>query len=230
MDSWCVDLSAMKSRSRVVIRSLPKSGERSPPQRYQSKSRSFWGRFPRSPEDDLTDGFKECTTAEWFSIDLHREEFTTGVDRHASMEDRSTCRERDTSSPSPRGRACARRVSGLATNDRRRRSTQRLLILGEFVRIGRVQRGKIGIGQGIPDAVDFDGLSVEVDVMQESAVIHLPGGVAGNHLPFELELHDRSGLLHLGHQTVGPHPARLGHESRGRVVAVDGPGRSARAG
>ena len=48
-----------------------------------------------------------------------------------------------------------------------------------------------------------------------------PGGIAVDHLAFELELHDRGGLLHPRHHDGIAQAGALRHETGRRIVGVD---------
>ena len=95
----------------------------------------------------------------------------------------------------------------------------------EGVGIGRIDGGKVGVGEGVGGAVDLDGSVFVVDAMEHAAVVHLPLGVTFDDGAHELELKDGDGLVHAGDKMViGESGNALGIEVGGGVVGVDGVG------
>ncbi len=83
-----------------------------------------------------------------------------------------------------------------------------------------IDRREKRVPQRVTHAVDLDRSGGVVDAVEQAAVFHVPLGVARDHLPFELELHDRRRLLHPGDRALFPHAGALALKAGRRVVGV----------
>ena len=113
----------------------------------------------------------------------------------------------------------------LVRNDRPQAVQAGLLLGRERVGVGRVERREVRVVERVADAVDGDGPPRRGRSGGRSrrwSSSH--SGLRAIDLAFELELHDRDGLLHPGDEQVGPQPSPLGTEARRGVVGVDRPG------
>jgi len=76
------------------------------------------------------------------------------------------------------------------------------LALGQLVGVLRVEGGEVAGAHRVLDAVDRDHAAGGVHVLEEQPVVHLPVGVAEDHLALELEEDDRDRLLDRVHAVV----------------------------
>ena len=73
-----------------------------------------------------------------------------------------------------------------------------LLLDRECIRVGGVDCGEIVVEQFVALAVDFHRSRIEVYMMEQPSVVHLPFRMAANHISFQLPLNHRYSLVHLG--------------------------------
>ncbi len=96
----------------------------------------------------------------------------------------------------------------------------------ESVGIGGVDGGEMGVFEGVGFSIDGDGAVLVIDEVEETAVFHVPLGVAGDDLAGELELEDGNGFVHFGDEVfIGKVSFAFGVEAGCGVVGVDGFGK-----
>src|ERR1700737_2012919 len=72
--------------------------------------------------------------------------------------------------------------------------------------MGGVVCWKVGVVERVSDAIDFDCFILAIDPMEQTAMFHMPFGMARNHLALELKLHPRCRFLHACHHHFLAHP------------------------
>ena len=92
---------------------------------------------------------------------------------------------------------------------------------GELFWISRIKSGQKAVEQRVGDAVDGDGFVLEVDGLEQAAVVHLKVRISRRGLAFELELQDADGFLHPSDdEGITSADVAFGLPFQGRAVAV----------
>lgn len=102
---------------------------------------------------------------------------------------------------------------------------QALLLGRELVGILRVDGGEVAGCEFVFHLVHFHRSPLEVDGVEQLAVVHVPSRVSGYHGGFKLPLYHADGLVHTGQEQFvflveGVFLGYLGHELHAGVVAV----------